>query len=85
MRLDVAPWQWDSFGGITFTFSRDANTSAHLARVRAVNLGIILAFLRQTEVEHTARLGIGHTIARALLELGEIRFASRPGFAASSC
>ena len=87
MGLDVERWQCDSFGGITFTFSGDANTSAHLARVRAVHLGISHAFLRQTEVEHTARLGIGHTSAGTLLELGEIRFAIRPGgyFAASSC
>ena len=85
MTLDVEPWQCDSFGDITFTFSAHANTSAHLGRVRAVDLGVSHAFLRQTEVEHTARLGIGRTIARTLLELGEIRFASRPFFAASSC
>ena len=67
MTLDVEPWQCDSFGGITFTFSAHANTSTILARVRAVNLGIILVFLHQTEVEHTARLGIGRTSARILL------------------
>ena len=85
MRLDVEPWQCDSFGGINFTCSAHANTSATLARVRAVKLAFLLAFLRQTEVENTARLGIGSTIARTLLELGEIRFASLPLFAASFC
>jgi len=47
--------------------SKQANTSAILARVRTVNLGIILAFPHQTEVEHTAHLGIGKTSARTFL------------------
>ena len=61
------------------------NASACLARVRAVNLGSIRACRRQTEVENTARLGVSGSVAPATAELGEIWFATRPGFATSFC